>query len=100
MGLGVLSLLRVVVSGVAFDQREGSLLAIRSGGKGQTSDLSLEGNAAKILLFVMFSYGKFIISNVVTSQGSTAVCESLFELLEFLLEGLLKIGHYLGPLSL
>lgn len=100
VSLGVLSLLRVIIPGVAFDQCEGFLLDIWSGGKRHSSDLSLEGNTPKILLFIMFSYWKLIISNVVTSQCAISWRQSLFELLEFLLEGLLKVCHYLGPLSL
>lgn len=48
----------------------------------------------------MLSNGKLIVSNVVTSECATCGRESLFELLKFLLERLLQVGHYLGALSL
>lgn len=48
----------------------------------------------------MLSNRKLIIRNVVTSESSTCDGKSLFELLEFLLEGLLEVGHYLDTLAL
>lgn len=98
--LRVLPLLRLIVSGVALDEREGPLLAVRVRCERDAANLGLEGDAAEVLLFVMLTDGKLVVSDVVALQRAIIGREGLLELVELLLEGLLQVAHYLAALAL
>lgn len=100
MRLGVVPLLGLIVPGVAFDQREGLLLASAVGGERGGVDFGLKGNASEVLLFIVFSNGKFIVSDIEALQCARIIGDSLLEFLVFLLEGALQAGHDLVAFAL
>lgn len=100
MSLRVLSLLGLIIAGVALDEREGPLLATRSSGQGDATDFGLEGNASEILLFVMLANRELVVGHVVSLQAAAIADGTLLEIVELLLKGLLQVVHDFGALPL
>lgn len=98
MRLGVVPLLGFIIPRVAFNQGERFLLSSAVGGQRGGIDLGLKGYASEVLLLIVFSYGKLIICDVVTLQGTCIIGDSLLEFFVLLLKRFLKVGHDLGPL--
>lgn len=83
----MLSFLRIIIFGIAFDQCKWSFVALSDGREGDTCEFSLEGNASKILLLILLSDRKLIIDYVEASQVSIIHTYTLLELIIPFLEG-------------
>jgi hypothetical protein len=72
MGFGVLSFLGFVISRIALNKSKGTLFTAVISGEGNTADLCLEGNTSKILLLIVLSNRKLVVSNIKTLQTAVA----------------------------
>jgi hypothetical protein len=68
MGFRVLSFFGFIISRIALNESKGTFFTAIISGEGNTTDLCLKGNTSKILLFIVLSNGKLVVSDVVSLQ--------------------------------
>jgi hypothetical protein len=100
VGLRILPLLGVIVPRVPLNKGKWSFFSSWSRSQGRTTYLGLEGNTTKILLFVMLTNGKLVISYVVPFEVAVIDCYCSFELIVLFLKRLLQVAHNFVSLPL